>query len=100
MSDTPRTDGFILSSTRTDWNWRQHARQLERELNAAKTEIQAMRDAIENANKQLEKYGENTVSHQGYSMCPHCNCIGVFDESHKDDCEIGSAIVKLQPFLK
>jgi hypothetical protein len=32
MTPTPRTDAFILSGiTKTEWNWRNLARQLERE---------------------------------------------------------------------
>lgn len=39
MSDTKRTDAFILGGViKTDWNWRHHSRQLEREINAAKAE--------------------------------------------------------------
>lgn len=36
MSDTPKTDEFILSCVRTDYNWQILARHLESELNAAK----------------------------------------------------------------
>jgi chromosome segregation ATPase len=39
MSDTPRTDEFIICAVRTDNNWRGHCRQLERELNEARVEI-------------------------------------------------------------
>lgn len=38
MSDTPRTDEFILQCLRTESNWGLLARQLERELNEARAE--------------------------------------------------------------
>jgi len=47
MSDTPETDAFILSSvTKTDWNWRQFARKLERERDKAKELIESLEDAL------------------------------------------------------
>lgn len=81
MSDTPKTDEFILSCVRTDYNWQilarhleselnaakqdraDFARQLERELNAAKELIREIRDnevnAVDEATKFLRAYPIN-----------------------------------------
>lgn len=59
MSNTPKTDEFILSCVRTDYNWQILARHLESELNAAKqdrADFGALVDKLErelNAAKEL-----------------------------------------------
>jgi len=81
MSDTPRTDAFILGSViKTDWNWRHACRQLERELNAAKAENSEMKKAIQSAHESLD--GLDLHLPRNYSMF------------------LLLALEKLQPFLK
>lgn len=45
-SDTPETDQFILYSVRTDNNWRNFARQLEREKNNLRRKLDDALDQI------------------------------------------------------
>jgi len=46
MSDTPRTDELHLKQGLTHATYRDFARQLERELNAAKSMIESLEDAL------------------------------------------------------
>ena len=54
MSETPRTDEFQkMEHVASDWMWREHAKQLERELN----ETAKQRDALAIAMKCIERHG-------------------------------------------
>lgn len=93
QSPTPRTDAFILAYvTKTDWNWRHYSRQLERELNAAKAENEAMREAIMKAFHILSYYRE--FVHFLVDI-PE----GAWLETTEGK-QVVEAIVKLQPFIK
>lgn len=52
--ETPETDEFILYSVRTDHNWREHARKLERQRNEARAKLTAAREALEMLLKDSE----------------------------------------------
>ncbi len=85
MSDTPRCDQHVS-------NWRnlapgevstmEFARQLERELNAAKAENAAMREVINGVSKILRSIELNDI----------------FEETMRNHAVI--ALSKLQPYLK
>ena len=69
MSDTPKTDEFILSCVRTDYNWQILARNLERELNATtqdRADFGALVDKLErelNAAKEfIREIRDNEVN--------------------------------------
>lgn len=89
MSDTPRTErriitqhpkmcGCFYSSEIINADF---ARTLERELNAAKAEIEGMKQAIEEARNTLKRIQETDCPCETYKM-PN------------------NALTKLQPFLK
>jgi len=44
MSDTPETDAMALSDSRTDYNWRQLCRRLERERDEAREALMKIED--------------------------------------------------------
>lgn len=53
MSDTPKTDEFILSCVRTDYNWQILARNLERELNATKQDCADFGALVDKLEREL-----------------------------------------------
>jgi len=57
MKPTPETDSFITYAVRTDHNWRELARKLERERGDARAENEKMREAIHSANALLAAIG-------------------------------------------
>ena len=88
MSDTPRTDAALVDHMPETSEWSQcyldltiHARQLERELNAATAENEAMLDAVAVAN---------------YAICD----LRLFASSECDMSLSNRALNKLKPFLK
>ena len=86
MSDTPQTDeaAFVAGppNDRHDVVTVQFAEQLERELNAAKAENAAMREAINGVYKILQSI----------------QCNDIFEDTMRNYAVI--ALSKLQPFLK
>lgn len=54
MSDTPKTDEFILSCVRTDYNWQILARHLESELNAAKQDRADFGALVDKLERELD----------------------------------------------
>lgn len=88
MSDTPRTDRSIIQQyakmcgcVYSEITFAGFARQLERELNAAKAENEAMLDAVAVAN---------------YAICD----LRLFASSECDMSLSNRALTKLKPFLK
>lgn len=81
MSNTPITDNWLDSQPPTLFLARRQMEHLERELNSAKAENEAMRDVIKDALRAI------------YDLRLHAS----------DDCDqslANLAITKLQPFLK
>ncbi len=62
MSETPETDALALSESRTDHNWRQLCRKLERERDEARKQNAKLRDMFESAignAEELTMYGRD-----------------------------------------
>ena len=100
MSDTPRTDALLAplrGSCAFTGPCADHARQLERELNAAKAEIQAMREAIMEAGNALIK-----ASHVHRAITTYAQDQSEIDKTaNREHCEmLDAALAKLQPLLK
>ena len=60
----------------------------------------AMREAIREAGKLIDRMESSARSPGNLPMCPECLRIAAWDENHRDDCQIGNTLAKLQPFLK
>ncbi len=58
----------------------------------------AMREAIREASKLIDRMESSARSPGNLPMCPECLRIAAWDEEHRDDCQIGTALAKLKPF--
>lgn len=94
MIDTPRTDA-LEQSGKAHYTALAFARQLERELNAAKAEIEAMRAAIEEADSALRKCLNHLLMQPSFAR----NSSDIERESETME-SVHVALGKLQPFIQ
>ena len=83
MSNTPITDNWLDSQPPTLFLARRQMEHLERELNSAKAENEAIRDVIKEAHEALKELRSFYI-----------------ETTNLPPCAANLAITKLQPFLK
>lgn len=107
MSDTPRTDAHIRANVGNGTQYSDFAsfaRQLERELNAAKAESAAMREAIKEAHESLDGCREDTceliAERDWWKTEPRCGYSARWAEMNVRYAKAAAALSKLQPYIK